>query len=233
MTSAVDPHCPRAGLAADQSAASTGSQVSSAHAARIAASRSAGSPSATDTMVPRTGPRCPVGRHVGASGQSTGSAGHAGLSHCCHHPPVPASQVFGHCGERRVYSQITGTPRCIRPHPRGSLNPFVAQDAGVVVQHLDEDIAPEPAQPLAIFDHGDSADSRLVSRLERPPLRACNGNDPGRRAGQGKKVLAHASTYEQLLAVSLQPLRHAGARDEAARLIRRNILQQVLVEVLG
>jgi len=35
------------------------------------------------------------------------------------------------------------------------------------------------------------------------------------------------------LAVCLQPLRHTGACDEAVRLIRRNILQQVLVEALG
>jgi hypothetical protein len=39
--------------------------------------------------------------------------------------------------------------------------------------------------------------------------------------------------YRRALAVSLQTLRHTGARDEAIRLIRRNILQQVLVEALG
>ena len=39
--------------------------------------------------------------------------------------------------------------------------------------------------------------------------------------------------YRRALAVSLQPLRHTGARDEAVRLIRRDILQQVLVEALG
>jgi hypothetical protein len=50
---------------------------------------------------------------------------------------------------------------------------------------------------------------------------------PGDRAG------VRAVLYRRALAVSLQPLRHTGARDEATRLIRRNILQQVLVEALG
>ena len=50
---------------------------------------------------------------------------------------------------------------------------------------------------------------------------------PGDRAG------VRAVLYRRALAVSLQPLRHTGARDEAARLIRRNIVQQVLVEALG
>jgi AcrR family transcriptional regulator len=39
--------------------------------------------------------------------------------------------------------------------------------------------------------------------------------------------------HQLALAVSLELLRHTGARDEAVRLIRRNILQQVLVETLG
>jgi len=43
------------------------------------------------------------------------------------------------------------------------------QDARVVVvQHLGGYKAPDPAQPLAIFDHRDSAAGRLVSGLERP-----------------------------------------------------------------
>jgi hypothetical protein len=50
---------------------------------------------------------------------------------------------------------------------------------------------------------------------------------PGDRAG------VRAVLYRRALAVILQLLRHTGARDEAARLIRRNILQQVLVEALG
>jgi hypothetical protein len=50
---------------------------------------------------------------------------------------------------------------------------------------------------------------------------------PDDRAG------VRAVLYRRALAVSLQLLRHTGARDEAARLIRRNILQQVLVEALG
>jgi hypothetical protein len=50
---------------------------------------------------------------------------------------------------------------------------------------------------------------------------------PDDRAG------VRAVLYRRALAVSLQPLRHTGACDEAVRLIRRNILQQVLVEALG
>jgi hypothetical protein len=41
------------------------------------------------------------------------------------------------------------------------------------------------------------------------------------------------NTFRRALAVGLQPLRHTGACDEAVRLVRRNILQQVLVEALG
>jgi hypothetical protein len=50
---------------------------------------------------------------------------------------------------------------------------------------------------------------------------------PGDRAG------VRAVLYRRALAVSLQPLRHTGACDETVRLIRRNILQQVLVEAPG
>lgn len=53
------------------------------------------------------------------------------------------------------------------------------QDAGVVIQQLGEDITPQPAQPLAVFDHGDSAVGSLVSRIERTRLHACNGSGAG------------------------------------------------------
>jgi hypothetical protein len=55
IASAVDPHWPRDGLAADQSSASTGTQVSRAQAARIAASRPSRITSAPYTMLPRAG----------------------------------------------------------------------------------------------------------------------------------------------------------------------------------
>jgi hypothetical protein len=59
--------CPRDGLAADQSSASTGSQVSSAQAARIAASRSCRITLATRMILPPPEPRCPVQLAPGTS----------------------------------------------------------------------------------------------------------------------------------------------------------------------
>ena len=62
---------------------------------------------------------------------------------------------------------------------------MVVQDACVVVQQLDKDVAPEPAQPLIILQHGKSAASSLVSRLKRPHLHACNASDQRRRKVPG------------------------------------------------
>jgi hypothetical protein len=52
----------------------------------------------------------------------------------------------------------------------------VAQDTRVVVEHLDEDVPPEPAQPLAILDHGDRSAGRLIDRLERLRRHPWQGN---------------------------------------------------------
>ena len=43
----------------------------------------------------------------------------------------------------------------------------MTQHGSVVIEHLNEDKASEPAQPLTIGQHDDSAACRLVSRLER------------------------------------------------------------------
>ena len=61
----------------------------------------------------------------------------------------------------------------------------MAQDARVVVKHLGEDIAPEPAQPLAVGEHGDSVAGGLISRLERLRLHISNGIDRMRRRTSG------------------------------------------------
>ena len=66
----------------------------------------------------------------------------------------------------------------------------MAQDARVVVKHLGEDIAPEPAQPLAVGEHGDSVAGGLVSRLERLRLHISNGIDRMRRRASGNAVPA-------------------------------------------
>jgi len=66
----------------------------------------------------------------------------------------------------------------------------MVQDARVVVEHLDEDIAPEPAQPLALLEHGDSAAGGLVSRLKRLRLHVCNGNGRTPRKASGSTVPA-------------------------------------------
>ena len=47
----------------------------------------------------------------------------------------------------------------------------MVQDARVVVKHLDEDVAPEPAQPLAVGEHGDGVAGGLVNRLDGMMLR--------------------------------------------------------------
>jgi hypothetical protein len=51
------------------------------------------------------------------------------------------------------------------------------QDAGVVVEHLDEDIPPQPAQSLAIGEHGDGTGGRLASTLKRLRLRVLMERD--------------------------------------------------------
>jgi len=53
----------------------------------------------------------------------------------------------------------------------------VTQDTRVVVKHLDEDITPEPAQPLALLEHPDGAAGGLVNRLKRLHLHISNGSD--------------------------------------------------------
>ena len=59
----------------------------------------------------------------------------------------------------------------------------MVQDARVVVKHLDEDVAPEPAQPLALLEHGDGAAGGPVNRLKRLHLHTSNGIDRMRRTG--------------------------------------------------
>ena len=66
----------------------------------------------------------------------------------------------------------------------------MAQDTRVVVKHLDEYIAPEPAQPLAVGEHGDSVAGGLVNRLERLHLHTSNGSDHMRRRPSGNAVPA-------------------------------------------
>jgi hypothetical protein len=61
----------------------------------------------------------------------------------------------------------------------------MTQDTRVVIKHLDEDIPPEPAQPLTIPEHADSTARSLVNRLERPHLHTCNGSDRIRRGPSG------------------------------------------------
>jgi hypothetical protein len=53
----------------------------------------------------------------------------------------------------------------------------MAKDTRIVVQHLDEDIAPEHAQPPALREHGNSAAGGLVDRLKRPYLHTRYGSD--------------------------------------------------------
>jgi hypothetical protein len=57
----------------------------------------------------------------------------------------------------------------------------MTENACVVIKHLDQDIAPEPAQPLAVGEHGDSVAGSLVNRLERLHLHTSNGIDRMRR----------------------------------------------------
>ena len=66
----------------------------------------------------------------------------------------------------------------------------MAQDAGVVIKHLGEDVPPEPAQPLAVPEHGDSAAGGLVDRLERLHPHTSNGIDHMRRGASGTAVPA-------------------------------------------
>src|SRR4029077_9626465 len=53
----------------------------------------------------------------------------------------------------------------------------VVEHARVVVKHLHKDIAPEPAQPLAILEHGDRAVGSLVNRLKPPHLHSRSSDD--------------------------------------------------------
>jgi hypothetical protein len=66
----------------------------------------------------------------------------------------------------------------------------MVQDARVVVKHLDEDVAPKPAQPLTLLEHGDSAVGGLVNRLERLHLHTSNGIDRMYRRASGNAVPA-------------------------------------------
>jgi hypothetical protein len=77
------------------------------------------------------------------------------------------------------------------PHPHGGRDSCVAQDARVVVKHLDEDIAPEPAQPLAVLEHGESATGGLINRVKRLHLHVCNGSDRTPCQASGTAVPAH------------------------------------------
>ena len=89
--------------------------------------------------------------------------------------------------------------------------------------------------PLVVRDHN------LVSRLKDLNYVQIAGNRfargladiPAGTKDTGGWRSVQKSPCELTLAVSLQLLRHSGARDETVRLIRRNILQQVLVEALG
>jgi hypothetical protein len=90
------------------------------------------------------------------------------------HPPIAASQVLGHRRERSVHPVVPGAPWNARPHPRRRRDARVAHHTAVVIEHLNEDIPPEPAQPLTVGQHDDSAARRLVSRLKRPRLHTCN-----------------------------------------------------------
>jgi hypothetical protein len=70
----------------------------------------------------------------------------------------------------------------------------MTQDTCVVIKHLDEDIPPEPAQPLTIPEHADSTARSLVNRLERPHLHTCNGSDRIRRGPSGNTAPPAAAT---------------------------------------
>ena len=69
-----------------------------------------------------------------------------------------------------LLSYVAGGAGDGRPHARGGGGPLVAQDAGVVVEHLREHVTPEPAQPLAAGQHPGSTPRRLIRRPERPRL---------------------------------------------------------------
>src|SRR5487761_1348454 len=96
-------------------------------------------------------------------------------------PPAPAGQVLGHRRERGIDPDVSGAPGSACPHPRGGRDSCVAQDTRVVVKHLNEDVAPEPAQPLALLEHGDGAAGGPVNRLKRLHLHTSNGSDRMRR----------------------------------------------------
>jgi hypothetical protein len=66
----------------------------------------------------------------------------------------------------------------------------MAQDTGVVIKHLGEDVTPQPAQRLAVPEHGGSAAGGLVDRLERLYPHTSNGIDHMRRGASGKAVPA-------------------------------------------
>jgi hypothetical protein len=52
----------------------------------------------------------------------------------------------------------------------------MAQDTGVVIEHLHEDVSPDPAQPLAVGQHRGRAPRRLVRRSERPRFHIFSGS---------------------------------------------------------
>jgi hypothetical protein len=69
-------------------------------------------------------------------------------------PSVLSGEVLGHRGERRIGPDISGAPGGACPHSRGSRGSCMVENARVVVKELDEDVAPEPAQPLALQKTG-------------------------------------------------------------------------------
>jgi hypothetical protein len=87
--------------------------------------------------------------------------------------------------------------------------------------------------PLHVHDR----DKQIIRLFARPEVSSNRGQLADRTSGQengaGVRAVLYCRTCQPALAVSLQPLRRTGARDEAVRLIRGDILKQVLVEALG